>query len=149
MTLCSLCNYVAAHKVDGDSLIDNVKKEDTCFFIKEGFLDSQRVGNSRDYVYVTEIKEKRLIGYDMNGIYRIGVYQSHSPEFILIKQADKFKVYGSTNREIGPLLSAIAEYCEKNKIESTIELLYMREAIELYDNNNFKSPEVKKNRLSN
>lgn len=144
MISCCLSNYAGAQKVDGDYLIDSIKKEVTRLFIKEGFLDSQRVNNSRDYVYVAEIKEKRSIGYDLHGIYRIGLYQSHSPEFILIKQADKFTIYGSGAKEIISLFSAIVEYCETSKIEPEEELLYLKEVIQLYNYSQVINREVKK-----
>jgi hypothetical protein len=84
IAFCCFVVYAKAQKVDDNLLIDSIKADITQFFIKEGLLDKSRVKGSLDYVFATEIKQKRTIGYDSHGIYRIGVYQSHSPMHILI-----------------------------------------------------------------
>src|SRR5687768_1749673 len=93
VVLFCFIEHAEAQKIDGDLLIDSIKADITQFFIKEGLLDKQRVKDSRNYVFATEIKQKRSIGYDTNGIYRVGVYQSHSPEHILIKQKNEFRIF--------------------------------------------------------
>lgn len=93
IVLCCLAEYAEAQKVDDDLLIDSIKTGITLFYIKEGLLDKQKVKSSTNYVFATEIKQKLSVGYDLNGIYRIGVYQSHSPEHILIKQNGEFKIH--------------------------------------------------------
>jgi hypothetical protein len=82
--LCCFAGAVEAQKVDDDLLIDSIKACITQFFITEGLLDEQKVKKSRDYIYATEINQKRLIGYNTSGIYRIGVYQSQKKSSVLI-----------------------------------------------------------------
>lgn len=74
---CFVIGHAEAQKVDDDLLIDSIKTDITQFFIKEGLLNKQKVKGSRNYVFATEIKQKRSIGYDTNGIYQIGVYHDN------------------------------------------------------------------------
>jgi len=122
-----------AQKADNDLLIDSIKAGITQFFIKEGLLDKQKVKNSLDYIYSTEIKQKRSIGYDTNGIYRIGVHQSHSPEHILIKQKDKFRIFSL--EEISKVLTEVISYSEKNNVDVEMMLAYVKEVMSMYENN--------------
>lgn len=129
---CLIVN-AKAQKVDDDSLIDSIKSDITQFLIKENLLDGNKVKGSLDYVYATEIKQKRSIGYDDNGIYRIGVHQSHSPEYILIKQKNKFGVFDL--KEIGMVLQEVINYSEKNNIDAEVMLAYVKEVMDIYQHN--------------
>ena len=146
--ICVISFYFAWHteaqKVDDDHLIDSIKTDITQFFIKEGLLDKQIVKDSRNYVFATEIKQKRAIGYDTNGIYRIGVYQSHSPEHILIKQKNEFRVFNL--EQIREVLKEVICYSEKNNIDVEMMLVYVKELVDIYQGNhhtgNFKVRKV-------
>src|SRR5262245_17902923 len=133
MALCFVAGHLKAQKVDNELLIDSIKAEVTHFFIKENLLDEQKVKDNRNYVFVTEIKQKRTIGYDVNGIYRIGVYQSHSPEHILIKQNNVFKIFDV--KEIDVVLREVIDYSKKSNISTDGMLLYIKAVIEVYDEN--------------
>lgn len=125
--------HVEAQKVDAEILIDSVKAEVTSFFIKETLLDKQKVKDNLTYVFVTEIKQKRTIGYDLNGIYRIGVYQSHSPEHILIKQNTEFRIFNL--KEVDTVLREVIDYSKKGNITTDWMLFYIKAIIEIYDEN--------------
>lgn len=131
--LSCFIGHAEAQKIDDDLLIDSIKADITHFFIKEGLLDKQKVKNSLDYIYATEIKQKRSIGYDTNGIYRIGVHQSHSPEHILIKQKDEFRILSL--EEISKVLTEIISYSEKNNVGVEMMLAYVKEVMDMYENN--------------
>ena len=131
-----------AQKIDRDVLIDSIKGSTTQFFVKEGLLDKQKVGDSRDYIFATEIRQKRPIGYDSNGIYRIGVYQSHSPEHILIKYKQEFKILSLEHLSVA--LKELITFSEKNNINDEIMLIYLKEVINLYELNYADSSKARK-----
>jgi hypothetical protein len=91
-----------------------------------------------------KIKQKRSIGYDVNGIYRIGVYQSHSPEHILIKQKNEFQIFNL--KEIGEVLKEVISYSEKNNINVEIMLFYVKEVMDIYQSNH-NTGNIKLNKL--
>jgi len=129
--LCCFAGHVEAQKIDDELLIDSIKAEVTRFFIKENLLDKQKVKDNLNYVFVTEIKQKRTIGYDLNGIYRIGVYQSHSLEHILIKQNNEFRIFDL--KEIDTVLREVIDYSKKSNITTDGMLFYVKAIIEIYD----------------
>jgi hypothetical protein len=133
MTLCCFIVNVRAQKADHDLLSDSIKADVTQFFIKEGLLDEQKVKGSHDYVYATEIKQQRSVGYDTIGIYRIGVYQSHSPEHILIKQKNEFRIFNL--EEINKVLKEVITYSEKNNVGVEMMFAYIKEVMSTYQQN--------------
>jgi hypothetical protein len=145
VALFCFIEHAEAQKIDGDLLIDSIKSDITQFFIKEGLLDKQKVKDSRNYVFATEIKQKRSIGYDTNGIYRVGVYQSHSPEHILIKQKNEFRIFNL--KEMSKVIKEVVCYSEKNNVGVEMMLVYVKEVMEMYQNNyntgNFKLRKMK------
>jgi hypothetical protein len=148
MFLCCFAGHVEAQKVDNELLIDSIKADVTRFFIKENLLDKHKVKENLNYVFVTEIKQKRAVGYDLNGIYRIGVYQSHSPEHILIKQNNEFRLFDL--KKIDTVLTEVIDYSKKNNITTDIMLLYVTAIIDMYNEsykNNQGGGKLKKQEL--
>lgn len=120
-------------KVDNDSLINNMKSAITTFFIKEGVLKKDKVKNSLDFIFATELKQQNTLGYSRNGIYRIGVFQSHSEEHILIKENFLFKIFDI--KEINVTLKEVIDYSIKNKIETDTMLYYVKNIMDMYEMN--------------
>jgi hypothetical protein len=131
---CFSIEHIKAQKVDTDSLIDSIKANITSFFIKQGLLDARKE-KTINYVFATEINQKRSIGYDSIGIYRIGIYQSHSPEYILVKQKNKFEIFEFD--KISLLLKRIIDYSEENHISDKGLSLYISKVLDIYMNNNY------------
>lgn len=144
-----LIQQADAQKVDSNFVIDSIKKEITNFFVHEGLLDKKKIGNNFNYFFAAEIEQKRSIGYDINGIYRIGVYQSHSTECILIKEGNEFKIFNLEEVEISQIIKVIIGFSDRHKIEPEKTLLYIREVIQIYDSNQIKPSErIKKSSTS-
>ncbi|WEK33627.1 MAG: hypothetical protein P0Y53_14135 [Candidatus Pseudobacter hemicellulosilyticus] len=133
---CFIYN-VSAQKIDDDPLVDSIKAEITRFFIGEGLLDKGKVKGSLDYVYVSEINKKRSIGYDANGIYRIGIHRSHSPEYIMIKEDGKYVILGF--EKFSKVLKEVIFYSERNKCDSELLISYVESVIEIYKYNSKSS----------
>jgi hypothetical protein len=129
------CFLVTAYgqKVDNDSLINNMKSAITTFFIKEGILKKDEVKSSLNFIFATELKQQNTLGYSLNGIYRIGVFQSHSEEHILIKENLLFKIFDI--KEINVILKEVIDYSIKNKIETDTMLYYVKNIMDMYDMN--------------
>ncbi len=129
------CFLVMAYgqKVDNDSLINNIKSAITTFFIKEEVLKKDEVKSSLNFIFATELKQQNTLGYSLNGIYRIGVFQSHSEEHILIKENFLFKIFDI--KEIDLALKEVIEYSIKNKIETDTMLYYVKNIMEMYEMN--------------
>ena len=127
----------SGQQIDSDSLIKEVKLKATNFFIEQGVLDKTNVKNGLDYVFITEIHDKKIIGYNTNGIYRIGVLISHSPQHILIKENSKFHILDLKN--ITEVLESIISYCERNKLNIDTMFLYIKEVMRMYEAN-YKAP---------
>ena len=88
-----LFNLISTYgqKIDNDSLINSIKKDVTLFFVQKGVLKEEVIKDNLNNVFIVEIKDEKVIGYNTNGIYIIGVNQSHSPKHILIKEKNSYK----------------------------------------------------------
>lgn len=130
-----LCFLITTYgqKTDSDSLVNNMKSAITIFFINEGVLKKDAVKSSLDFVFATELKQQNALGYCLNGIYRIGVFQSHSEEHILIKENLFFRIFDI--KEIEVILKEVIDYSKKNKIETETMLYYVKNIIEMYEVN--------------
>lgn len=120
-------------KVDDDNLINAIKKDVTAFFIKNEALKKDVVKDELGFVIITEIKEKKVIGYNHIGIYHIGVYQSHSNSHILIKEYSQYQIYDLQN--IGYVLKEVIAYSYRNNIDKDGMLFYLEMIIQKYNDN--------------
>jgi len=126
-----VCLY--GQKVDNDSLINNIKKDVTSFFVKKGVLHDDVVKKNLDYVTIIEINEEKLIGYTVNGIYSIGVYQSHSQKHILLKEKSIYKIIDV--KQIGIALKEVIDYSLRNNLNDNTMLSYIKRIVQMYDDN--------------
>jgi hypothetical protein len=120
-------------KIEHDSLINNIKKDVTLFFIQNGTLKEEVVKHSLNYVSIIEIKEGKILGYNTNGIYTIGVYQSHSPKHIMIKEKNNYKIYDLNQIEIA--LKETIDYLIRNRCSRDELVLYLKNIIQKYEDN--------------
>ncbi len=116
--------------VDSDSILLKIKYEVTSFFIKQGVLSKSVIEDSSNFTFAYEILEEKIIGYNKNGIYRIGVQQSHSDQHILIKEGNRFKIYEL--KEIDFLIKDLLEYTLKNSFEDGRTIKYIYRIMDLY-----------------
>lgn len=124
-------SIVYSQKIENDSIINKFKREITSFYINEKILDKSIVNNSLDHVYATEFKTQAMLGYNTIGIYRIGAFISHSQEHILIKENMKFEIFHIQNIEV--VLTKILEFSKNNKLSPDNMLIYIKRAIQMYD----------------
>jgi hypothetical protein len=128
----SLITYLSVYsqKVDTDSTLFKIKIVVNDFFIKQGLLDKSLRGDTIYNTFAYEIVEKKVIGYNRNGIYRIGVFQSHTNQHILIKENDSIKIFDLKDLDL--LLRELLDYRIRYDIEMRKMLPYFLEIIELY-----------------
>jgi hypothetical protein len=131
----SLCAFQAnAQKVDSDELVDRMKSEITNFYVEHKMLRKEDVNGNLDNVFAIELKDQKVLGYSQNGIYRIGVFQSHTSMDILIKENSTFKIFDT--RKIEVVLKRVIEFSEKNNLSSDDMLFYIKSIVNLYEVNN-------------
>ena len=134
------CISAYSQKVDDDALIDKIKNDVTSFFVGQGVLEK---GDSIKNVFVTEIFDEKVLGYNVNGIYGIGVFQSHSKKHILIKENTTYKIYDL--KQIDQALKAVIDYSLQNKLDENKMLLYIKNVIQKYDDNyNYEYTSIEK-----
>jgi hypothetical protein len=147
LIVLSLSMPVQGQKNDTPALTDSIRKNITIFFTNQGYLDSQKVGSSLDFIYATEMLKGHSLGYEMNGIYRIGVYQSHSAEFVLIKRGDAFKIYDSAS--VNALLSDVIEFSSFSKLDNSSTFFYLKGVMNIYEaNQREQNSQIKKMSVS-
>lgn len=128
---------IFGQKIDNEKLITEIKGAVTQFFIQQGVLVKTEVKDNLDYVFINKIPEGQVLGFSQNGIYLIGVHQSHSDKHILIKEGSKYKIYDL--KKVVRAIQAIIDYSERTNVETNTMLDYLKLIIQRYeDNYNYK-----------
>jgi hypothetical protein len=120
-------------KTENDSLINSIKKDVTSFFVQKGVLKEEIIKDNLNYVFIVEIKDEKVVGYNTNGIYIIGVYQSHSAKHILIKEKNSYKIFDLNQIDIA--LKETIDYSIRNNIDKSEMLFYLKNIMQKYDDN--------------
>ena len=130
--LFTFCNLYS-QKVDSEILINNIKRDVTDFFVKKRVLEKAKIKESLNYVFIIEMVDKKVIGFNNDGIYLISVHQSHSEKHILIKEGTSFKIIDLTNIDLA--LKDIIDYSLRNKLDKGKLLSYLKITIKRYEDN--------------
>ncbi|HMH20164.1 MAG TPA: hypothetical protein VK563_00240 [Puia sp.] len=135
-----LCIFFDAkgQKVDADTLITRIKSSISAFMVKHHVLTEDEAKSSPDAVYAMEVIGNKAISYSKNGIYRIGVFQSHSVEHILIKESSQFRIFDI--RQIDETLKEVINYSARNKVNVDSMFSYINKIINMYDSNYKRIP---------
>lgn len=123
-SLSSICQ-----KVDNDSTLFEIRNKITKFFIERGVLNN-KISEKENYVFSYEIAQKKMIGFNEIGVYRIGVLQSHSDQHVLIKEGFKIKIFDLV--KIDSLLKEVLNFCTKYNIKNEVLITYLNEIISMY-----------------
>jgi|688.fasta_scaffold1642501_2 hypothetical protein len=121
-------NTYGQSKGINDSIVNALKVAITDFFINEGVLDSN-VNTS--YVYGMDLVHHREIGKSNFGIYRIGVFQSHGTEHVLIKYENSFEIFNLKDLKL--IFEKVQQFSVKFKLDDQLMVLYFKEIIKLYE----------------
>jgi len=121
-------------QVDSDSLINDIKHKATTFFVQKGIIDKTDSNNDVNRIFLTEINERKVVGYSTNGIYRVGVFISHTPQYLLIKEGSNCSFLDV--QDANTALEAIILFSRRNKLNTEATFSYLREVMKLYENNN-------------
>lgn len=116
-----------------DSIVKRIKKDVTDFFINKKVLDKNDVKESLNYVFIVEINTGRVIDYNSNGIYIIGVHQSHSKKHVLIKENTNYRIFELNKFDL--ITREILDYSIENKLDQKTIVQYIKNIIQVYEDN--------------
>lgn len=133
LSVLLLNTLVYSQKVDDEKLVTKIKTDVTQFFIQQRILSKTDVKNSLDYVFINQIPDGQVIGYSKNGVYLIGVNQSHSDKHILIKEGSVYTIYDL--KYVDKVLKAVIGFSAVNGIDSKTMLGYIKLIIQRYEDN--------------
>lgn len=88
-------------------------------------------------VFIVEIKENKVLGYNNVGIFRVGTFGSSSDTYILLKGGEDFEIIDSYyfSENLGKITSFLVE----NKFSNDDIIVYLEKIVELYKNNHFNA----------
>lgn len=130
-TLC--CNSIQAQKTDSDDLINEIKLEVTNFFVNKGLLDEEKVAGNNNYILINEIAQNKVIGYNIVGVYKIGVFKTHSKHHVLLKEKNQFKILNLD--DIKTALKELSLFFIKNDIDDLDVVNYTDAILQIYKDN--------------
>ncbi len=132
--------FVFSQKVDSIESIKNIRTQVTDFLVEKGDLKFKEKDSINRYSII-EILQKKVLGYNKNGIYKIYAYNSHSTSYLLIKESKDTKILELNN--LSTLLSDILKYSKANNLSDEEISIYIEKVLLMYRNNTNKEKEYK------
>ncbi len=118
--------------VDDESTIKFIKQESRKFLLNEGDIEDS---NLQEKIYIKEIIENKVIGYNLKGIYRLYTSKRPSETYLILKYEKKIKIIDLRNLSIS--LNEISNFFITVKFDNKKSLEYMEKILEIYKNNRY------------
>ena len=85
-------------KVDSEELLEKINKDVIKFLVKENELNENFTYEEYlNQFYIIEMIEKKIVGYNKNGLYRFSVLNSPSYTYLLLKNDHNYKLLDLKN----------------------------------------------------
>lgn len=116
-------------QVKGD--IENIKKEVANYLLeKKEIKDLEKVEKR---VFIVEIIDNKILGFNDKGIYRIGTYSSPSATYILLKNNESFEIIDLI--DFKATLKRITTFLTTNDFSDIKITAYLDKIIDIYRSN--------------
>ncbi|MFY0604942.1 MAG: hypothetical protein JXQ93_13465 [Flavobacteriaceae bacterium] len=113
--------------------VKNIKNEVAKFLYENNEIDSLQYVDEK--IYVTELLENTILGYNKKGIYRVGTFSSPSETYILLKNDEKVEIIELKN--FSQALKKISFFLTKNKFDNIQIVSYMEKITQIYRRNKY------------
>jgi hypothetical protein len=125
------CQICFSQVVDNASTINKINEESKKYLIKKGELN---VDNLNEQYFIFEIVEKKAIGYNRKGIYRLYTNKTPSFTYIILKDGDSFQILDL--RDFSKEFKKISKFLSSG-FENNIIVNYMEEILKVYNYNRY------------
>ncbi|WP_430968331.1 hypothetical protein [Spongiimicrobium sp. 2-473A-2-J] len=121
---------------DNESKIDIGQIEDTAInFLMEQQVLEKSLDKKKYYgnLLLIELATDKPIDSEDNGIYRLGVFKSHTKEYLLFKNNREIEIFEVSN--LGDCIENLFVFLNRNDVDKNLRTIYIEKVIELYKNN--------------
>lgn len=123
----------SSQKKDEVKITKKIKSEACNFLIKKGEIVSRDSLDTK--ISIIEILDKKILGYNSKGIYRLFPHKSPSFTYIILKDGEKFKIIDLKNFSMA--LNEISIFFNASKFDDNKIVEYMEKILETYRNNDY------------
>lgn len=122
-----------SQKNDNEVIISNIKSHVHDYLILQEIIEEDLDESNRASIIITEVLQKKIIGYNDSGVYIIGAHVSHTPSFILLKKGNKIRILDPLN--VSKSLNVINKFLSDNFTLEEVKTNYLKRFIDNQHNN--------------
>jgi len=123
----------SSQKTEEIEIAKKIKLEAGTFLMKKGEISNLDSLNTK--ISIIEILDKKILGYNSNGVYRLFSHRSPSFTYIILKNDKNFQIVELKN--FSDALKEITKYLSNFNIDSNRIVSYMEKILEIYRNNDY------------
>ena len=118
-----------AQTESGDDTMRDVRKKVIDFFVSEGYFSGENVDSLEgELFYSVELIHKHSLRVDSAGVYWIGLFKSHSKEYVMYYEKSNVAFYRVDNEK--NMICNIFEFSQRNKFSLQRTFDYILKIIE-------------------
>lgn len=123
----------SSQKTEEVEIAKKIKLEAGAFLMKKG--DISNLDSLSTKISIIEILDKKILGFNSKGVYRLFSHRSPSFTYIILKNDENFQIVELKN--FSEALKEITKYLNGFNVDSNRIVSYMEKILETYRNNDY------------
>lgn len=124
-----------SQKIEEVEITKKIKLEAGAFLMKKGEISNLDSLDTK--ISIIEIIDKKILGFNTKGIYRLFPHKSPSFTYIILKDNKKFQIVDL--KDFSKALKEITKFLDHSNMNSNSMVSYMEKILETYRNNDYDS----------
>lgn len=118
---------------EASGVTKKIKTEAGNFLLQKKEIEN--IDNFESKMSIVEILDKKVLGFNDVGIYRLFPHKSPSFTYIILKDRNKFNIIDLKN--FSTALKEITKFLTSSKLENDKIVSYLEKILEIYRNNDY------------
>lgn len=134
ITFCILFSIICSSQMnEASGVTKKIKTEAGNFLLQKKEIEN--IDNFESKMSIVEILDKKVLGFNDVGIYRLFPHKSPSFTYIILKDRNKFNIIDLKN--FSTALKEITKFLTSSKLENDKIVSYLEKILEIYRNNDY------------
>lgn len=134
ITFCILFSIICSSQTnEASGVTKKIKTEAGNFLLQKKEIEN--IDNFESKMSIVEILDKKVLGFNDVGIYRLFPHKSPSFTYIILKDRNKFNIIDLKN--FSTALKEITKFLTSSKLENDKIVSYLEKILEIYRNNDY------------
>lgn len=122
-----------SQKNEASDITKKIKAEAGNFLLQKKEIES--VDNLESKISIVEILDKKILGFNDVGIYRLFPHKSPSFTYIILKNRNKYSIIDL--KDFSSALKSITKFLNSTNLENDKIVSYLEKILETYRNNDY------------